>query len=313
MPTRVIASDLRQVLKHVRVKPGSRVRLSRHDCAWTPGKLGREDVTALEADEVRDRAKEIIRRNVQALADAQELLWASDTHAVLVVFQAMDAAGKDGTIKHVASGLNPAGCEVVSFKAPTPEELDHTYLWRVQKRAPERGKIVIFNRSHYEDVLAVRVHPELLGRGKLPEGSARGRELWAERYEDINAWERHLSRNGTLILKFFLHVSKAEQRRRFLDRLRQPEKRWKFDMADLQARAEWDDYTRAYEDAMSATSTPWAPWHVIPADHKWVMRALVAAIMTAEILALPLRYPTLTPAQHRALDDARRKLERERD
>lgn len=288
----------------------AKFRLADHACDWALG----EDLHALEEDEIKDRAKEIIKRNVEDLAAAQELLWASDSHAVLVIFQAMDAAGKDGTIRHVTSGLNPAGCEVVSFKAPTPEELDHTYLWRIQKRVPERGKIVIFNRSHYEDVLVVRVRPELIDMRKLRcEGSDRPDErFWRQRYEDINAFEKHLAQNGTLILKFFLHVSKEEQRQRFLDRLNEPDKRWKFSLQDLDARDRWDDYMEAYESAIRATSTPWAPWHIVPADHKWVMRAMVAAIMSNAIRALPLRYPKLSGEQEKALKKAKKKLEREK-
>jgi len=301
---------LKDVLRNVLVRPGKRFRLKDYSSEWVPGGTVGEALSTLEEEEIKDRAKEIIRSNVSELADAQELLWASDTHAVLVVFQAMDAAGKDGTIKHVTSGLNPTGCEVVSFKAPSAEELDHTYLWRVQRAVPERGKIVIFNRSHYEDVLVVRVRPDLLEKSQLPRESI-GPRLWKQRFEDINAFEQHLSRNGTLILKFFLNVSKQEQRRRFLDRLKDPSKRWKFALADLDARARWAEYMRAYEEAIGATSTPWAPWHIIPADHKWVMRAMVAAIMSNAIRSLPLRYPRVSRKQAKSLRKAMRRLERE--
>ena len=317
--------DIASVLKRVRIEPaapgkpgakGAKFRLRDHDPAWVPragrGKGGPEsdELVALDKDEIKDRAKEILKQNVQDLAAAQEVLWASNNHAVLVIFQAMDAAGKDGTIEHVTSGLNPAGCDVTSFKAPTAEELDHPFLWRVMKAVPERGKIGIFNRSHYEDVLIVRVHPELLGNSKLAiEG--RGEKLWQQRYEDINAFERHLARNGTVILKFFLNVSKEEQRKRLLARLNDPEKTWKFNPSDLDTRDRWADYMRAYEQAISATSTPWAPWHIIPADHKWVMRAMVAAIITHTIRSLDLKFPKLTRAQQLALAAARRRLEGE--
>jgi PPK2 family polyphosphate:nucleotide phosphotransferase len=301
------SADLKRVLKHITVRPGGRFRLSDHDCAWAKGKLLR----TLEEDEIKERAKEIIKDNVDELADAQDLLHASDSHAVLVVIQAMDAAGKDGTIRHVTQGLNPAGCGVVSFKAPTPEELDHTFLWRVQKAVPERGRIVIFNRSHYEDVLVVRVRPELLDKRKLATDAPTGKKLWAQRYEDINAFERHLAGNGTLILKFFLHVSKQEQRKRLLERLEDRQKNWKFNIDDLDARDRWDDYMRAYQDAIAATSTPWAPWFVIPADHKWVMRAMVAAVMSNAIRSLPLKYPSLSARQKQELARAQKKLKQD--
>jgi len=223
----------------------------------------------------------------------------------------MDAAGKDGMIKHVMAGLNPQGCQVFSFKKPSDEELDHNFLWRYAKALPERGRIGLFNRSYYEETLVVRVHPELLVRQRLPPGK-RGREFWAERYEDINAFERHLARNGTLILKFFLNVSKAEQKRRFLERLTNPEKHWKFSSADLAEREFWNDYMEAFQDTLSATSTKWAPWHVIPADHKWIARALVSEVVSREIRRLGLRPPETTPARLRELAAARRKLMRSR-
>ena len=321
MPTRTVSTsaDIRRILKHVRIRPGSKFRIAKHDTAWVPG----DALRPLEAKVIKDRAQEILKRNVAELADAQELLWASDTHSVLIVFQAMDAAGKDGTIKHVASGLDPTGCEVRSFKAPSIEELDHTFLWRAMKAVPERGKITIFNRSHYEDVLIVKVRPELLAKAKLPlgmrgvgeagrAGGAAGEKFWKQRYDDINAFERHLVRNGTLILKFFLNVSKEEQGERFRDRLSDPDKQWKFALADLDSRDRWDDYMTAYEDAINATSTTWAPWHIIPADHKWVMRAMVSGILAAAIRGLDLSYPKLTAAQKRELVQARKRLEGEK-
>ncbi|MGH9262534.1 MAG: PPK2 family polyphosphate kinase, partial [Acidimicrobiales bacterium] len=233
----------------------------------------------------------ILARGVEQLRDAQELLWASDTHALLIVFQAMDAAGKDSTIKHVMSGVNPQGVQVISFKQPSSEELDHAFLWRISKAAPERGRIGIFNRSHYEEVVALRVHPELLDRQKLPRGD-RGPGFWAGRYDDINGLERHLDRNGTKIVKFFLHVSKAEQKRRFMARLDHPDKLWKFNAADVAERARWDEYMQAYEDAITATSTDWAPWYVLPADHKHAMQAMAATIIVDAIGSLDLRWPT---------------------
>lgn len=295
-----------QILKLFRVKPGKTVRLKDYDPGWA----GTEEMRALGKDELKERAKALLEENLQKLAAAQELLWASDTHSVLVVLQAMDAAGKDGTIKHVMSGVNPQGCRVVSFKKPTSDELDHNWLWRCWRAVPERGQICIFNRSHYEDVLVVRVHPEWLDESKLPPGK-RNEAFWERRYKDINAFERHLANNGTLILKFFLHLSKQEQKKRFLERLDNPEKHWKFSAADLAERRYWDDYQEAYEQAITATSTKWAPWHIIPADHKWVTRTAVAAILTESILSMHLKYPKVTDAQRTALAAARKQLENE--
>jgi PPK2 family polyphosphate:nucleotide phosphotransferase len=301
------ARELERIARPLfRVEPGSEVRLKKYDTGW----LGAEELEDLSHDELKSRAADFLDRNLKELAEAQELLWASDTHSVLVVLQAMDAAGKDGTIKHVMSGVNPQGCDVHNFKVPTPEELDHTFLWRQMRQTPERGKIVVFNRSHYEDVLVTKVHPDLLEKAGLPEGK-RGKKFWNERYEDINNFERHLSRNGTVVLKFFLHLSKAEQRRRLLARLNTPDKRWKFSLGDLAERARWDDYQDAYEDALSATSTEWAPWWVIPADHKFIARALVSAILTRAIQSLDLSYPQVDEAQSIRLDEARRELEAE--
>jgi PPK2 family polyphosphate:nucleotide phosphotransferase len=223
----------------------------------------------------------------------------------------MDAAGKDSTIKHVMSGVNPQGCQVYSFKHPSDEEIDHNFLWRYARLAPERGRIGIFNRSYYEEVLIVRVHPELVLARRIPEAKVDD-DFWADRYADINAFERHLTRNGTVILKFFLHLSRDEQRKRFLKRLKDPRKQWKFAPADLAERAHWDDYMKAYEAALSATSTKWAPWYVIPADHKWVSRALVARIVTTTIQALDLRYPEVTDAQRAVIAEAKTQLEAEK-
>ena len=295
-----------QLIKLFRVKPGKKLRLKDHD----PACAGTQEMRALGKDELRERAKAMLAENLQKLAEAQGLLWASDTHSVLMVLQAMDAAGKDGTIKHVMSGVNPQGCRVVSFKKPTSDELDHNWLWRCWKNVPQRGQICIFNRSHYEDVLVVRVHPELLDVSKLPPGK-RDEAFWEQRYKDINAFERHLANNGTLILKFFLHLSKEEQKKRFMERLDNPEKHWKFSAADLDERRYWDDYQQAYEQAISATSTKWAPWHIIPADHKWVTRTAVAAILTESILSMDLKYPKVSDTQRIALAAARKQLESE--
>jgi PPK2 family polyphosphate:nucleotide phosphotransferase len=294
----------RRVIDKLRVTPGKRLRLKDHDSGWAVTK----EVKDLGKDEVKKRSKEILQTTLGELATAQQLLYADDRYAVLIVLQAMDAAGKDGTIKHVMSGVNPQGCQVFSFKKPSAEELDHNFLWRYMRCLPERGRIGIFNRSYYEDVLVVKVHPELLSH--LP-GDAKDKSFWESRYEDIKSFERHLSRNGTVILKFFLNVSKKEQKRRFLERLDTPEKNWKFSAADLAERAFWGDYMQAYEDALSATSTDWAPWYVVPADHKWVTRAVVADILTSTIEGLELRYPEVSDQQRKALAQAKRTLESE--
>ncbi len=301
------ARELEKVARPLfRVEPGSEVKLKRFKTEWT----GLPELDDLSKEEKKSKAAAFLERNLKELADAQELLWASDTHAVLVVLQAMDAAGKDGTIKHVMSGVNPQGCDVRAFKAPSPEELDHTFLWRQMRRTPERGKIVVFNRSHYEDVLVTKVHPELLEKANLPEGK-RGKKFWNDRYDDINNFERHLTRNGTVVLKFFLHLSKGEQRKRLLSRLNEPDKRWKFSLSDLAERQYWGEYQDAYEEALSATSTEWAPWWVIPADQKFIARALVAAVLTRAIQSLDLEYPKVDEAQTARLDEARVALEAE--
>src|SRR5215218_4952760 len=293
----------RRITDDLRVTPGAAANLAARATDWTGG----EEFDSLTPDELDSAAKAVLNDGIEQLADAQELLWASDSRAVLVVFQAMDAAGKDSTIKHVMSGVNPQGVDVVSFKRPSDEELDHPFLWRTWKAVPERGRIGIFNRSHYEEVVALRVHPEWLQKQKLPPGP-RGTSFWAERHEDINAFERHLDRSGTKIVKFFLHVSKREQKRRFLARLDEPGKQWKFSAADLAERAHWDEYMRAFEEAITATSTPWAPWYVIPADHKPVMQAMVAAILVDTIGSLDLSWPEVSDQARAANAEARRKL-----
>src|SRR6478752_6547212 len=264
-----MALTFKEVQKLFRIPPDQRVRLRDHDPAWA----GKKEFRDLTRKELKARAVDYLTKNRLALAAAQENLYAADCHSVLVVLQAMDAAGKDGTIKHVMHGVNPQGCQVFSFKKPSSEELDHNFLWRYMRCLPERGRIGIFNRSYYEDVLVVKVHPELLAAQRLPDREP-GKKFWRKRYQDINAFERHLARSGTVVLKFFLNVSKGEQKRRFLERLDRPEKNWKFSPGDLAERAYWDDYMAAYEDALSATSTDWAPWYVVPADHKWLTRTI---------------------------------------
>jgi PPK2 family polyphosphate:nucleotide phosphotransferase len=292
-----------KVLRKIRVQPGRRPRLERHDTDWSDHKSLRD----LGDDELKEKARSHVQRNLDELSAAQELLYANDVWSVLVVFQAMDAAGKDGMIKHVMSGLNPQGCQVFSFKKPSAEDLDHNFLWRYSRCLPERGRIGIFNRSYYEETLVVRVHPALLENQKLPPGR-RGSKFWKERYEDINAFERHLVRNGTLVLKFFLNVSKKEQKKRFMERLTNPEKHWKFSAADLAERGHWDDYMAAFEDTLRATSTDWAPWYVIPADHKWIARAIVSEVIVRQIRALGLRPPQVPPERLKDLAAARKKL-----
>jgi PPK2 family polyphosphate:nucleotide phosphotransferase len=260
----------------------------------------------------RSSPKDVAEHDLDAfrieLESAQELLHASRIWAVLLIVQALDAAGKDGTIKHVMSGVNPQGCEVFSFKQPSAEELAHDFLWRCSKVLPERGRIGIFNRSYYEEVLVVRVHPELLASQHLPPHSPVGPKLWQERYDDINAFERRLDRSGTRVVKLFLHVSKEEQRRRFLARLDDPTKQWKFSGADLSERVHFEEYQQAYEAALTATSTPWAPWYVVPADHKAAMRALVGGIVVHAIHQLDLHIPPVDKQQASAIEAARQAL-----
>ena len=294
------------LIDRLRVPPGEKVRLKDYPTGWEQS----VDLKELGKDVVKERAAEVLEEGRGHLAKAQELLYADGRQAILIVLQAMDAAGKDSTIKHVMSGVNPQGCQVHSFKAPSDDERRHTFLWRSNLRLPARGMIGVFNRSYYEDVLIVKVHPDLLEGQDLPPGK-RGKKFWEGRYDDINAFEHHLARNGTTTVKFFLHVSKDEQKRRFLERLGRPEKHWKFSPADLAERARWDDYMAAYESALSATSTRRAPWYVVPADDKWATRALVADILTTTIRGLDLRYPEVTEAQQEALVEARKQLEAE--
>jgi PPK2 family polyphosphate:nucleotide phosphotransferase len=295
-----------KVIKTIRVAPGTKVNLADYPTTWavTPAleKLGKKKVKA--------RAEDVLAESRKELEASQELLYASDTYAVLAIFQGMDAAGKDGCIKHVMSGVNPQGVQVFSFKQPSSEELDHTFLWRCQKVMPERGRIGIFNRSYYEEVLVVRVHPELLEYQKLPPGP-RDQSFWDARFDDINAQELHLVRNGTIVLKFFLNLSKDEQKQRFMDRLDEPDKNWKFSAADIKERGYWDQYMAAFEDMLTHTSTEYAPWYAIPADDKWAARALVADIIVNAIESLGLEYPKVSDEQREANAAARRSLEKE--
>jgi PPK2 family polyphosphate:nucleotide phosphotransferase len=282
------------ILKHYRVDEPDRFRLASVDCADT-------------GDTDKDAAGSLLAEDVKRLTDLQERLYAEHRWAMLIVLQGMDAAGKDGVISHVMSGVNPQGCEVHPFKAPSAEELDHDFLWRSAERLPARGRIGIFNRSYYEDVLVVRVHPELLERQKVSRKLI-GKHIWEQRFQDIRAFERHLVRSGVLVLKFFLHVSKEEQRRRFLDRLEQPAKRWKFSMNDVNERKRWDDYMAAYEDMIRATSRPGAPWHVVPADHKWFTRLVVAAAVTDALERLDLDFPKIGGAALKEMREVRAAL-----
>ena len=289
----------RRLLDRYRVTSGKGFRLKDYDPADTAGHL----VPRGEAD-----AR--LALGVEHLAALQEKLYAQDRWAMLCVFQAMDAAGKDGTIKHVMSGVNPQGVQVTSFKAPGPEALAHDFLQRCVLALPERGRIGIFNRSHYEEVLVVRVHPQILEREHLPR-ELLGKKLWEHRMDAIVAFERHLSLQGTLVLKFFLHVSKAEQKRRFLERLEEKDKHWKFSASDLTEREFWDDYQHAYQEAIAATAAPEAPWFIVPADNKWFTRVIVVEAMIEALEALDLRIPAPTEAEEAALEAARRKLESE--
>jgi PPK2 family polyphosphate:nucleotide phosphotransferase len=255
----------------------------------------------------KPRAKEALAMGIEALAELQDMLYAQDRWAVLLIFQAMDAAGKDGTIKHVMSGVNPQGCQVTSFKSPSAEELDHDYLWRTMKNLPARGHIGIFNRSYYEETLVVRVHPEFLEKQKLPPELVT-KDIWKERYKDIRSFERYLTRNGVVIRKFFLHVSKKEQKKRFLERLENPEKNWKFSASDAREREYWDDYMQAYEDMIRHTATKDAPWFVVPADNKWFTRVVVAAAVVGTLGSLDLKYPTVGEQKLKELTAAKRAL-----
>jgi PPK2 family polyphosphate:nucleotide phosphotransferase len=275
--------------------PGKKIKLKDHPPDYT------------DPVDSKDEAAEKLARDIATLSELQAKLYAQDTYALLVILQGIDAAGKDGTIKHVMSGVNPSGCQVTSFKAPSSEELDHDYLWRCAKRLPPRGMIGIFNRSYYEEVLVVRVHPELLDRQQIPRPSDL-KSLWKQRYEQINNFEQYLSANGVVVLKFFLNLSKAEQKRRFLERIEAEDKNWKFSAADVREREFWDDYIEAFEDMLSNTSTETAPWHIIPADRKWFSRCAVADIIVRKLESLDVRFPKLNGEQKKALEHARQLL-----
>jgi PPK2 family polyphosphate:nucleotide phosphotransferase len=257
-------------------------------------------------------AVEDLQKNILRMAELQDVLYAQDVHSLLIVFQAMDAAGKDSAIKHVMGGINPQGCQVVSFKQPSSEELDHDFLWRCQKAVPERGRIGIFNRSHYEEVLVVRVHPQILQSQQLPEKVEKDKNIWKKRYQHIRDWEEMLTENGTHVIKFFLNVSREEQKARFLARIDEPEKNWKFAMGDVKERGLWDDYMKAYEDAISATSTKNSPWYVIPADKKWFTRLAVSEIIVKKMESLNMHYPIVTEAHKAELTEAKKMLEGEK-
>jgi len=293
-------------LDRFRVRSGKKVRLADHDPAWVP-----KELRGLDKEAVREREKRRLDKRIADLRTLQGVLWSSDVYALLVVLQGMDAAGKDGIIEHVMTGMNPQGVDVRAFKEPSREELEHDFLWRCAKVLPERGHVGVFNRSYYEEVLVVRVHPELVERQRLPPGP-RGKRFWKTRFDSINHFERHLADTGTVVVKIMLHISREEQRKRFLSRLEDPEKRWKFNLGDVRERQHWKEYMKAYEDALEATSTDDAPWYVVPGDHKWVGRVVVADILVETLRDLHLEYPKISLAQNRELLQSRRLLERER-
>ncbi|MGE0749594.1 MAG: polyphosphate kinase 2 family protein [Variibacter sp.] len=283
------------IVKRFRVENGSRFKLASVDP---------DDIAGLDLDKYK--AKKLLRAGVKRLREWQERLYAQDRWAILVILQAMDSAGKDGVVEHVMSGINPQGCDVYSFKAPSAQELDHDFLWRTSKCVPERGRIGIFNRSYYEETLVVRVHPEILAREKLPP-SLVGDDIWKQRFEDINGFERYLARNGIVPIKFFLHISREEQRQRFLARIDEPDKHWKFSMGDIAERKLWDRYMHAYEDMVRNTASREAPWYVVPANHKWFARLFVAAAIAEHMERLNLQFPTVSDAalaEMRAARDA---------
>jgi PPK2 family polyphosphate:nucleotide phosphotransferase len=283
---------------HFFVPPDSKVSLKEYDPKYTGNYKEKAD------------AEGKLQTDIQQMQKYQDLLYAQNSFALLLIFQAMDAAGKDSTIKHVMSGVNPQGCQVFSFKSPSTEELDHDYLWRTAKALPERGRIGIFNRSYYEEVLVVRVHPELLKKQNLPH-IPKGNLIWKQRFEEINNFEKYLVNNGVIVLKFFLNISFAEQKKRFLERIDLPEKNWKFSASDAQERAFWNDYMHAYEDVFDNTSTPWAPWYIIPSDRKWFTRLAVADIINTKLKELNLKYPTVSEEYQQQLFQAKQMLEKE--
>jgi PPK2 family polyphosphate:nucleotide phosphotransferase len=297
MKTNKVIKAARRLSKPYRVTDGKKFRLKDVDPGDT-GEVKSED---------KARAKEALQTGIAALAQLQDILYAQDSWSLLLIFQAMDAAGKDGTIRHVMSGVNPQGCQVFSFKAPTSEDLDHDYLWRCVKALPERGRIGIFNRSYYEETLVVRVHPTFLAKQKIPEECVT-KKIWDNRFQDIRSFERYLHRNGTVVLKFFLHLSKKEQQKRFLERLDNPDKNWKFSINDAKERGFWDDYMEAYEETIRETATENSPWYVVPADNKWFTRVIVAAAIIDTLDSLKLNYPKVGDAKRKELAEAKRAL-----
>lgn len=297
-----------RLIERFKIDPEEKFKVKDYSCVWE----GTNEMQELGAKGLKKELKAYLKDNLNQLKAAQELLWASNKRSMLLIFQAMDAGGKDSTIEHVMSGVNPQGVNVNSFKQPSSEELDHNFLWRYWKKMPERGRIGIFNRSYYEEVLVVKVHPGILESRPIPPTDF-NKEFWHARYADINAMEEHLTRSGTVILKFFLNVSKEEQKNRFLDRLNNPEKHWKFSESDIEERKYWDDYMRVFEDAINNTSTSWAPWFAIPADDKWKMRALVSMIITEKIQSLNLDYPVVSDEKRKRLKEVKKELENEKD
>jgi PPK2 family polyphosphate:nucleotide phosphotransferase len=294
-----MAATLEKMVKDLKVPPGQQIDLRKeYDPGYTGHFLSKQD------------AQDQLETDIRKLAEQQDKLYAQNTYALLINLQAMDAAGKDSTIKHVMSGINPQGVRVKSFKVPSAEELDHDYLWRNFRELPSRGDIGIFNRSYYEEVLVVRVHPEFLDRQQLPP-HLKGRDIWARRYEEINNFEKYLTSNGIMVLKFFLNVSKETQRKRFLERVDQPDKNWKFSAADILERRHWELYMDAYEEMFNKTSTPWAPWYIIPADHKWFTRFAVVSVINHTLDGLNLAYPEVNPDQKKALLQAKESMEQE--
>jgi PPK2 family polyphosphate:nucleotide phosphotransferase len=295
MKTKALIRESADLAKPYRVFKGDNFRLKAFDPEDTNGMKDRK------------QAKEILEHSRELLSQFQEKLYAQDRWALLIIFQAMDAAGKDGAVKHVMSGINPQGCDVTSFKAPSKEELDHEYLWRAHRAVPQRGKIGIFNRSYYEEVLVVRVHQDLLNAQQLPKELI-NKHIWEERYEDINNFEKYFGRNGIIVMKFFLHLSKSEQKKRFLERLEMPEKNWKFSMADVKERSCWKDYQHAYEEMIQNTATKHAPWHVIPADNKWFTRLAVAGAIIEKLHSLDLQFPEVDDDKKKELAQVRKAL-----
>ncbi|HMK95589.1 MAG TPA: PPK2 family polyphosphate kinase [Candidatus Limnocylindrales bacterium] len=295
-------------IEDFKVPPGKKISLKDYDSAWVPEWAKKEEKEGKKT--AKDQALAMISANKQKMVELQEIFWANSTYAMLIVLQGMDGAGKDSVIRHVLSGVNPQGCQVTAFKTPCEEDLDHDFLWRDVKALPERGIIGIFNRSYYEELLIVKVRPEVLAKEKVPPELI-GKEFWNERYEDINMFEQHLVRNGTVILKFFLNASKERQKERLLARLDKPDKNWKFSLTDFTERSKWNDYMAAYEEMLNMTSTEWAPWYVIPADKKWVTHAVVSLIILSQIKKLNLKYPVLSKDQQAEFEKVKAELEKE--